>query len=129
VFSHITLRRRGQQLVIAPQNLIELWNVATRPAPVNGLGLPLPEVLKLISAFESEFKLVEETPPLFPILKGLATQASVTGKQIHDARLVAICHLHSIPSILTFNGRHFARYAALGPGLNIVEPAAVLSRP
>jgi predicted nucleic acid-binding protein len=122
-----TLRRGGHQLVITPQNLVELWNVATRPAAVNGLGLPLSEATKLIAAFEDEFSFAEETPQLFPTLKALAIQAGVTGKQIHDARLVAICHLHAISSILTFNGKHFARFAAIGPGLKIVEPAAVLN--
>lgn len=121
------LRRRGLELEIAPQNLVELWNMATRPAAVNGLGLSVKEASNLVSSFESDFKLIDETPPLFAILKALAVQTDVIGKQIHDARLVAICHLHSIPNILTFNGRHFARFAAVAPGLNIVEPAAVLT--
>ena len=34
-----SLRRSKERLFIAPQNLIELWSVATRPADKNGLGL------------------------------------------------------------------------------------------
>jgi len=117
----------GERLYVAPQSLIEFWNAATRPAAVNGLGMSLDEALVKIALFQSEFELAEELPQLFPILKTIGTAAKVIGKQIHDARLVAICHLHSIPNILTFNGRHFARFAAIGPGLNIVEPAAVIT--
>ncbi|MFM2313951.1 MAG: hypothetical protein RLZZ04_3227, partial [Cyanobacteriota bacterium] len=31
-----SLRKSREKLFIAPQNLIELWNVATRPADKNG---------------------------------------------------------------------------------------------
>src|SRR3989442_13670907 len=34
-----TLRQRSEAVFITPQNLIEFWNVATRPAVRNGLGL------------------------------------------------------------------------------------------
>jgi hypothetical protein len=33
------LQRRGEVVHITPQNLIEFWGVATRPAAVNGLGM------------------------------------------------------------------------------------------
>ena len=33
------LKADNKKLFIAPQNLIELWNVATRPKQKNGLGL------------------------------------------------------------------------------------------
>ena len=33
-----TLRDRGEQFQIVPQNLIEFWNVYTRPTERNGLG-------------------------------------------------------------------------------------------
>ncbi|MEH2297329.1 hypothetical protein [Nostoc sp.] len=33
-----TLRDRGEQLHIVPQNLIEFWNVYTCPTERNGLG-------------------------------------------------------------------------------------------
>ena len=37
------LLRRGEQLYITPQNLIEFWNVATRPREKNGLGYSIAE--------------------------------------------------------------------------------------
>ena len=40
VESALAKLRSGQEIVcIAPQNLIEFWSVATRPATENGLGL------------------------------------------------------------------------------------------
>jgi hypothetical protein len=33
------LRKQGEQLVLAPQNIYEFWVAATRPLAQNGLGL------------------------------------------------------------------------------------------
>lgn len=49
----------------------------------------------------------------------------VVGKQVHDARLVAICHVYGITHVLTFNVQHFARFAGYGPGLIVVDPSSV----
>lgn len=38
-----TLRDRGEQFHIVPQNLIEFWNVYTRPTEQNGLGRSVAE--------------------------------------------------------------------------------------
>ena len=35
----LALMDREEQLCITPQNLVEFWGVATRPANANGLGL------------------------------------------------------------------------------------------
>jgi hypothetical protein len=49
----------------------------------------------------------------------------VIGKQVHDARLVAVCHVHQVTHLLTFNVAHLARLEAFGPGLVVVDPANV----
>jgi hypothetical protein len=49
----------------------------------------------------------------------------VVGKQVHDARLVAVCHVHAVTHVLTFNVAHFARLAGFGPGVVVVDPASV----
>lgn len=51
--------------------------------------------------------------------------AGVIGKQVHDARLVAICHVYGITHVLTFNVQHFARFSPYGPGLTVVDPRSV----
>jgi predicted nucleic acid-binding protein len=119
------LHRRGDQFWIAPQSLVEFWNVATRPTSVNGLGLPIPETADLVSYFEADFSAAFEMPKVFETLKSIAQAVRVIGKQIHDARLVATCHVHGIESILTFNRRHFVRFTAMPPGLIVVDPVSI----
>lgn len=121
----VELHRRGEVLHVTPQNLVEFRNVATRPKSVNGLGLSAAEAELKATGFESVFPLLEETPDIYPTWKALVQSLGVIGKQVHDARLVAVCHVHRVTHVLTFNVAHFARFAAYGPGLVIVDPASV----
>jgi hypothetical protein len=66
-----------------------------------------------------------ETPAIYPAWKALVTALAVIGKQVHDARLVAVCHVHGVTHLLTFNVTHFTRLAGFGPGLTVVDPATV----
>jgi predicted nucleic acid-binding protein len=100
------LHRQNEQVYLAPQNLIEFWNVASRPAEVNGLGLPLERVSELIREYETRFRLAQEPAHVYSTLMSLLRQVEVVGKQIHDARIVAVCHVNSITHLLTFNTRH-----------------------
>jgi len=51
------LRAGDHNLFIAPQNLVEFWAVATRPASSNGLGLSPQQVEALIIRFRILFLL------------------------------------------------------------------------
>jgi predicted nucleic acid-binding protein len=119
------LQVRGEALHIAPQNLIEFRNGATRPIEANGLGLPPSVVEAQAEAFEQKFLLLPETPDIYPAWKALVQAAGVVGKQVHDARLVAVCHVYGITHILTFNVRHFARLATFAPGVVVVDPHSI----
>ena len=119
------LQERGEGLYIAPQNLIEFRNGATRPLAANGLGLSIAEAKFKADIFEAAFSLIPETPDIFPAWKALVQAAGVTGKQVHDARLVAICQVSGITHILTFNIRHFTRLVTFAPGITVVEPQSV----
>jgi predicted nucleic acid-binding protein len=121
----VELHRRGEVLHITAQNLIEFRNVATRPIPVNGLGLSPPEAEAKAAAFEASFPLLPETPDIYPAWKALVGALGVVGKQVHDARLVAVCHVHGVTNVLTFNVTHFTRLAGFGPGVVVVDPASV----
>ncbi len=121
----IELHRRGETVHAAPQNLVEFRNCATRPVAANGLGLSAADAEARADEFEALFPLLPETPEIYLVWKTLAHDSGVIGRQVHDARLVAICHVHRIERILTFNARHFARFAGLGPGITVVEPHAV----
>jgi predicted nucleic acid-binding protein len=119
------LHRRGEVLHLTPQNLIEFRNFATRPVAVNGLGLAASTADGLAATFEASFSLLGETPDIFPAWKALVGALGVVGKQVHDARLVAVCHAHGVSHLLTFNVGHFVRLAGFGPGVVVVDPATV----
>jgi predicted nucleic acid-binding protein len=119
------LHRRGEILHITPQNLVEFRNMATRPSAVNGLGLSVVEAERKAAIFEAVFPLLAETPDIFPAWKALVGGLGIIGKQVHDARLVAVCHVNTVTHMLTFNVSHFVRMAGFGPGLVVVDPASV----
>jgi hypothetical protein len=110
---------------ITPQNLVESRNAATRPAAVNGLGLTPIQAEVLSSQFEADFPLLEETPDIYRAWKMLVNASGAIGKRVHDARLVAVCHVHRIRHILTFNVSHFAGLASLAPGIIVLDPMTV----
>src|SRR5947207_11941403 len=121
----VTLHLRGELLHLTPQVLVEFRNVATRPAAVNGLGLSAAAAEAQAATFEARFPILAETPDIFPAWKALVSASGVIGKQVHDARLVAVCHVHRVTHLLTFNVSHFVRMAGYGPGVVVVDPATV----
>jgi len=123
----VELRRRQETLLTAAQNLIEFCNFATRPRSANGLELSVSEARSKADEFESLFALVSDTPDIYPVWKSLADASAAIGKQVHDVRLVAICQVHRIDGILTFNARHFLRLVTLVPGLSAVTPSNVIN--
>lgn len=56
------LKRRDEKVCIAPQNLIELWSVATRPINVNGLGMEPNRVSVEVDRIEKMFRLISRRP-------------------------------------------------------------------
>lgn len=121
----VELHRAAEVLHITPQVLIEFRSAATRPKLANGAGLPAADAEAHAATFEAKFPLLPETPGIYPAWKSIVAALGVIGKQVHDARLIAICHVHGVTHLLTFNVAHFARMAALGPGTVIVDPATV----
>lgn len=120
-----TLHRRGESIRITPQNLVEFRNVATRAHSLNGLGLSATDAEIRSTAFESQFALLPDTPDIHPQWKFLVASLGIIGKQVHDARLVAVCHVHGVSQVLTFNEAHFVRFANFGPGLVVLHPSRV----
>ena len=121
----VELRRRGEVLHVAPQNMVEFRNVATRPKLVNGLGLSAVDAETKAADFEAVFTLLVETPAIYPTWKALVGALGIIGKQVHDARLTAICHVNGVTHLLTFNTSHFVRLAGFGPGVAIIDPTSV----
>jgi predicted nucleic acid-binding protein len=121
----LELHRRSEVLHVTPQNLVEFRNLATRPRAVNGVGLSAVEAEAKAAVFEASFPLLPETPDIYPAWKALVGGLGILGKQVHDARLVAVCHVHAVTHLLTFNVSHFGRMAAFGRGVIVVDPAPV----
>lgn len=121
----VQLHRRGEVLHVTPQNFVEFRNAATRPVAKNGLGLS-PEAAEAKAViFEATFPLLVETPEIYPAWKTLVNGLGIIGKQVHDARLVAVCHAKGLTHLLTFNVTHFTRLAGSPPSVIIVDPPSV----
>ena len=123
------LHRRGEVLHVTAQNLIEFRNFATRPAGANRLGLAPAAAAAVAASFEAAFPLLEETPAVYPAWRTVVDAFGVIGKQVHDARLVAVCHVHGVTHLLTFNVGHFARLAAAPPGVAVIDARSVRGDP
>jgi predicted nucleic acid-binding protein len=104
------LPRRGHQLHIVPQNLVEFWVVATRPVDQNGLGLHPTEAANEVARLKEMFLLLPESQAIYPAWERLVTAYGVSGKPAHDARIVAAMQVHGLTAILTFDRSGFARY-------------------
>jgi predicted nucleic acid-binding protein len=118
---HSTIRQavrallaRGDELCCAPQNIVELWNVSTRPATARGgFGLTTAETDRRVRLIERMFTVLEETPAVYPEWRRLVVGNSVIGVQVHDARIVAVMNVYGITHVLTLNGADFSRYAGI----------------
>jgi predicted nucleic acid-binding protein len=113
------LTARGHELHLVPQNLMELWVVATRPVSQNGLGLSIVEATSELMRLRSMFLLLPDTPAIYPVWENLVIEYQVFGKPAHDARLVAAMLVHGLTAILTFDKTGFSRY----PGIKVVNPS------
>ena len=116
-----TLRSRNETLHITPQNLIEFWAVATRPAGGNGLGMTVEVAAGELAALKRLFSLLPETALVFEEWERLVTTLGVSGKNTHDAHIVAAMNVYRINTIMTFDVHDFARY----PNISALHPATV----
>jgi predicted nucleic acid-binding protein len=116
-----TLRQRGEQLCYTSQNLVEFWRTCTRPVTQNGYGLTIAETDHLARVIERLFTLLPESPAIHVEWRQLVVTHSVSGRQVHDARLVAAMRVHGVSHLLTLNVSDFACY----PGISAVHPQHV----
>lgn len=108
-----TLRGQGEQLCIIPQNLIEFWNVYTRPLERNGLGRTPLEAEVEVNQLKTFFLLLPDTTAIYPEWERLAITYAVRGVNVHDTRLVAAMLVHGLTHILTFNTGDFTRFSEI----------------
>lgn len=74
---------------------------------------------------ERILNVLADHPAACQIWRRLVESLGVRGRQVHDARLVALVQAHGITHILTLNGSDFARY----PGIVVLDPAALVAPP
>lgn len=108
-----TLILTGETLCVTPQNFIEYWNALTRPADKNGFGLSPTQADSEIQHLEKLFRLLPDTPDIYPNWRKLVVSTGVCGVQVHDARLVAVMLTHGVTHVLTFNATDFKRFSAV----------------
>lgn len=101
------------QVCIVPQNILEFWNVATRPLDKNGLGLMPRHVERIVARFEQLYQILPENPDVYPLWRNLVAKYSVSGLKAYDTRIVASAMVYGITKILTFNTADFRRYSEI----------------
>ena len=112
---------RGDTVVVVAQNLIEFWNVATRPLENNGFGWSPEQTDIEITRLESLLTLLPDTPAIYSEWRKIVLANLVKGKQVHDARIVAAMKTHGITSLLTFNSSDFKRFNYI----SVIDPLSV----
>ncbi len=118
------LRARGDELVIAPQTLYELWVVLTRPATARGgLGRSTEETARLLASVASLCRVLPDSSAILPVWLDLVRRYKVTGTKAHDARLVASMKVHGVAQVLTFNIADFQGFAP--EGIAVLDPRTV----
>ena len=113
---------RGAEFYFSLQNIVELWNVCTRPAAKNGFGLGTVDTIARIEAIELHMTLLPDNEEVYESWKRIVATCDVKGVQVHDARLAAIMEVHGVRNILTLNQDDFKRYTQIAA----VHPAEIL---
>jgi predicted nucleic acid-binding protein len=112
------------ELCVSTQNLVEFWNVATRPTGANGFGLDPQSAALELAELEGFFKLLPDEPAVYRRWRRLVVDYGVSGAKAYDARLVAVMLVHGVRHVLTFNKADFARYT----GITALDPSDVLAQ-
>jgi predicted nucleic acid-binding protein len=104
----------GHTFVASTQNIAEFWNVCTRPAIARGgFGLSVNEARKRLRLLERFVNVLKEPDSAYEKWKSLLIAYQISGKAVHDARLVAFMKAYRIKRVLTLNAIDFKRYAGI----------------
>jgi len=106
-----TLRTRNETLNrIAPEPDGILGRGDSAPSE-NGLGMTVENAAGELTSFQRLFTLLPETASVYQEWERLVSRYQVSGKNSHDAHIVAAMNVHAITRILTLNVRDFTRYS------------------
>ncbi len=113
------LLENGDRVCLISQNLIEFWNVASRPIENNGFGWDSARIDTAITGLESVLTILPDSQAIYREWKRLVVVHKVIGKQVHDTRIVAAMNVHNISNLLTFNKADFKRFEHI----TLIDPA------
>lgn len=102
-----------RRLALTPQIVREYLAVATRPAETNGFGLAAADAVRNVRQLLDDMDLLSEDAVTTSGLIDLIGREAASGKQVHDANVVAVALAHRASAIVTDNSRHFARFDQL----------------
>jgi predicted nucleic acid-binding protein len=117
-----SLISQNTKLFTCSQNLYEMWVVLTRPREANGYGLSTSETARLLREVIRSFPVLSESPEVIEKWLELSLRYDVKGKQVHDARLVALMKSENIYYILTLNKSDFVRFQ---PEIMPIHPSEI----
>jgi len=100
----------GLVLYTSGQILREYLAVATRPVGQNGLGMARPDAVANVRALRARLNLLAEDIKVSDRLLELLEKIECSGKQVHDANVVATMLVHGIDTVVTMNVDDFARF-------------------
>jgi predicted nucleic acid-binding protein len=100
----------GVALYTSGQILREYLAVATRPAGHNGLGLGRSAAVANVRALRQRLRLLAEDGKVADRLLEVVDAVDCTGKQVHDANVVATMLVHGIDTVVTSNIDDFTRF-------------------
>lgn len=98
---------QGTVLIISPQIIREYLSATTRN-PLNSQAYR--DIIYNIQMFQTDFYMVDDNKMVVAALEKLVETYSVSGKQVHDANIVATMQVYSIKHLLTHNTGDFKRY-------------------
>ena len=106
------LEGEGSALWVNPQVLREYLAAVTRPQ-VTAPGLAMAIAIADVRNFRAVFEVAEERPSVLDRLLDLLVAHRSSGRQVHDANVVATMLEYGIRRLLTFNAADFRRFARI----------------
>ncbi|MBL8203869.1 MAG: PIN domain-containing protein [Blastocatellia bacterium] len=109
----------GDEAYLTTQNLIEFWDVVTRPRNVNGFDWTTQRAEAELKLWLNKFPLLPDPSDVLTHWLRLVAQHDIKGRRTHDARLVAVMLAHGVTHLLTFNTGDFTSFTKI----SLVHPS------
>jgi hypothetical protein len=85
----VSMMKRGEELVVAPQCIYEFWVIVTRPSSDKGMGFSGARAERWVTRIERMCRLLPDDLGVYSRWKDLVSATGTAGKAAHDGHLVA----------------------------------------